>query len=462
MAAMKKPHVLLVPYPAQGHVIPMLKLAQKLADHGFNITVVNFEFVHQKLVSSPEHQSIRLTAIPFELEPGLGQDDAVTKLTESITNALPIHLRNLIHQMEQEITWVIGDALLSAGVFQVAKELGIKTAAFWTASMENLAFLLSIPQLIQDRIIDEKGTLINSSWPVCLSKDIPSWQPNELPWSCQPEEFQRFIFKNYSLKPSQNSALFDCFIVNSFHQLEPTAFRMFPKILPVGPLVITNSTSGGHHQYSQVPGSFWHQDQTCETWLDNQPPRSVIYVAFGSIAVLNQKQFQELAWGLEMTKRPFLWVIRADFVNRTGSSGLEFPYGFLERVANRGKIVEWANQEEVLSHRSTACFLSHCGWNSTLDGLWCGVPFLCWPYFTDQFHNKESICEAWKVGLKLKAEDGNGLVTRFEICSRVEELIGDATMRENASKFREQARECVSEGGNSFRGFLRFVETLCS
>ncbi|CAN0896076.1 UDP-glycosyltransferase 83A1 [Linum grandiflorum] len=459
MATMKKPHLLLVPFPAQGHVIPMLKLAQKLADHGFTITVANLEFIHQRLISPAtmfEHRSIRLTSVPNGF--GLGDDDAVTKLTESIENLLPVHLRNLIDQNkseEQEITWVIGDALLSPGVFQVAKEIGIKTAALWTSSTENLALSLSIPQLIQDGIIDENGTLINSSTgPICLTKDITAWQPNEFPWSCQPEEFQRFVFKTYTLKPSQNSALFDCFIANSFDQLEPAAFQMFPKILPVGPLV-TNTTSG------QLPGSFWHQDPSCMPWLDQQPPKSVIYVAFGSITVLNQNQFQELATGLEMTKRPFLWVIRTDFVNRTGS-GPEFPDGFLKRVSNRGKIVEWANQEEVLAHTSTACFLSHCGWNSTLDGLWGGVPFLCWPYFTDQFHNKESICEAWKVGLKLKAEDENGLITRFEICSKVEELLCDATIRENASKLRENARVCVSEGGTSFRNFHSFVQTLCS
>nr|AFJ52985.1 UDP-glycosyltransferase 1 [Linum usitatissimum] len=475
MAAMKKkPHVLLVPYPAQGHVVPMLKLAQKLADdHGFTVTVVNLEFIHQKLVSDAtisEHQSISLTAIPngFELSSVSGQAESVTKIMENVENVLPIHLRTLLDVKKNkrnksaagDITWLIGDAFLSAGAFQVAKEMGIKTAAFWTGSAATLALLLRIPQLIQDGILDENGTLINRGMPICLSKDIPAWQPDEFPWSCQPEQFQRFGFKAFSSKPSENSTLFDCFIVNSLYQLEPAAFQLFPKLLPIGPLV-TNSTSGGN-QHNQIPGSFWHQDQTCSTWLDKHPPKSVVYVAFGSTTALNQKQFQELATGLEMTKRPFLWVIRSDFVNGTGSSGQEFVDGFLERVANRGKIVEWANQEEVLSHRSTACFVSHCGWNSTSDGLWNGVPFLCWPYFSDQFHNREAICEAWKVGLKLKAEDEDGLVTRFEICSRVEELICDATIRENASKLRENARECVSDGGTSFRNFLSFVEILCS
>ncbi|CAN1312341.1 UDP-glycosyltransferase 83A1 [Linum perenne] len=460
MAAMKKkPHVLLVPYPAQGHVVPMLKLAQNLADdHGISITVLNLDFIHQKLVKF-EHQGISLAEVPDEIEPSFGQADGAAKVTEIIENVLPIHLRKLLVDQKkkkknkcsgdgEEISWMIGDVLLSSGAFQVARELGIKTAAFWTASAENLALLLRIPQLIQDRIIDENGTLINISRPISLSKDIPAWKPDEFPWSCQPDEFQRFVFKTYSRTPSQNSPFFDCLIVNSFDQLEPEAFQLFPKILPIGPL-LTNSTN--------LPGSFWSPDRTCLAWLDKHPPKSVIYVAFGSIVFFPQQQFEELATGLEMTGRPFLWVVRTNFVE---GSGQEFLDGFLERVANRGKIVEWTNQEEVLSHPSTGCFMSHCGWNSTLDGVWSGVPFLCWPYFADQFHNRDSICESWKVGLKVDVEDETGLITRSEIANKVEQLFNDETVKGNAIRLRETAIKSVNEGGSSYHNLLSFINNL--
>ncbi|CAN1151912.1 UDP-glycosyltransferase 83A1 [Linum perenne] len=227
-----------------------------------------------------------------------------------------------------------------------------------------------------------------------------------------------------------------------------------PAVEPTCPLV-TDS------QNSNLPGSFWRQDRTCLAWLDKHPPKSVVYVAFGSITVLTRHQFEELASGLEMTGRPFLWVVRTNFVE---GSGLEFLDGFLKRVANRGKIVEWANQEEVLSHPSIACFLSHCGWNSVLDGLWSGIPFLCWPYFIDQFHNRESICEAWKVGLRLDAEDdATGLITSLEIASKVEQLLSDDdTIRGNAIRLRKLARESVNENGSSYHSFLSFIDNLCS
>ncbi|CAN1795847.1 UDP-glycosyltransferase 83A1 [Linum perenne] len=460
MATNKKPNVLLLPHPAQGHVFPMMKLAHKLTHHGINVTVANLDFIHLKIIPQQKnreqlqsHGGIKLVSLGGGFGPDFDSNNML--FTESVEKVLPNQLRELlIHQQEdQQFNWVIADAFLF-GAFVVAKEFGIKTAALWTASMENFALMLRIPQLIDSGTIDENGFLLNKELPISICDEIPAWKGNELPWSCQPDEFQSFLFQHYYFKPSQYSSLFDCVIVNSFRELEPSAFQLFPNFLPVGPLVTDSHNSN-------LPGSFWRQDRTCLAWLDKHPPKSVVYVAFGSITVLTQQQFEELASGLEMTGRPFLWVVRTNFVE---GSGLEFLDGFLKRVANRGKIVEWANQEEVLSHPSIACFLSHCGWNSVLDGLWSGIPFLCWPYFIDQFHNRESICEAWKVGLRLDAEDDTtGLITSSEIASKVEQLLSDDdTVRGNAIRLREIAMESVNEGGSSYHNFLSFIDNLCS
>nr|AFJ52983.1 UDP-glycosyltransferase 1 [Linum usitatissimum] len=465
MATKKKPHVLLVPHAAQGHVFPMLKLAHNLADHGITVTVANLDFIHQKIAPQEQQQGhggigIKLVSLPDGYNSDFDISDVV-RFTDSVHKVLPVQLRDLLIQQQslsnddgeeqEKFSWVIADAFLS-GVFVVAKEMGIKTVALWTASLENFALMLRIPQLIEAGTIDENGFLTDKELPISISDEILAWKANELPWSCQSEEFQSFLFKNFYTQPSKHCFLCDHVIINSFHELEPSAFQLFPNFLPIAPLV-TNSTNSR--------GSFWRQDETCLTWLDKHPPKSVIYVAFGSIAVLSQQQFQELALGLELAGRPFLWVVRTDFVL---GSGLEFPDGYLERVANRGKMVEWTNQEEVLSHPSVGCFLSHCGWNSTLDGLWSGVPFLCWPYFVGQFHNKESICEAWKVGLKLDVEeDGTaGLITMSEIANKIEQLFNDEIIKSNAIMLRGLARATVNKDGTSFRSFMSFVDNLCS
>ncbi|KAF2290240.1 hypothetical protein GH714_005122 [Hevea brasiliensis] len=170
---------------------------------------------------------------------------------------------------------------------------------------------------------------------------------------------------------------------------------------------------------------------------------------------LQQAQFNELALGLETLGQPFLWVVQ--FLRM--ECLWNFSDGFLNRVGKYGKIVEWAPQEKVLAHPSTACFFTHCGWNSTMKGLNMGVPFLCWPYCADQFHNRSYICETWKVGLGLIPDD-NGIVNRHEIKTKLEKLVYDKDIQANSLKLKEMARKSTSEGGSSFKNFIRFVEQI--
>ncbi|KAI3713134.1 hypothetical protein L1987_71706 [Smallanthus sonchifolius] len=132
-----------------------------------------------------------------------------------------------------------------------------------------------------------------------------------------------------------------------------------------------------------------------------------------------------------------------------------YPDGYMDRVGSRGRIVSWAPQQKVLAHPSVACFMSHCGWNSTLEGVTNGVPFLCWPYFSDQFHNATYVCDIWRTGLGLE-KDEEGIITRGEIKSKVERLLGDETYKVKALDIKEKMpligltlceREFVLAGG---------------
>ncbi|EYU34616.1 hypothetical protein MIMGU_mgv1a012622mg [Erythranthe guttata] len=229
----------------------------------------------------------------------------------------------------------------------------------------------------------------------------------------------------------------DRLICNSIHDLEPGAFASSPQIIPIGPLLENSSSLQGHFRQND--------SNKCLEWLDRHPTCSVIYVAFGSLAMFNKAQFQELAVGLEITEMPFLWVVRPD--NRN------FPEGFSERVSSRGKIVEWAPQQKILSHPSIACFVSHCGWNSTVESVSNGVPILCWPYFADQFINQSYICDIWKIGLKFENDD----VTSGEIKDKIRRLIEDCAFKETALCLREKIEISAREGGNSYNNLKNFI-----
>ena len=279
-----------------------------------------------------------------------------------------------------------------------------------------------------------------------LSKEIPAWSNAEFTWSCPGDSKTQNSLFEFCFRVHHSVRLCNWLLCNSFYELDSSACDLIPGIIPVGPLL----------QSGNQAGSLFPEDSTCLSWLDKQNVGSVMYVAFGSISIHSQQQFEELALSLELIGLPFLWVVRSDVIDRTLA---EFLDGFKTRINDRGMIVQWAPQEKVLAHPSTACFLSHCGWNSTLEGISMGVPFLCWPYFADQFHNKSYICDAWKVGWGLNPDE-NGLITRHEINTKIKTLLFDDGIKSNALKLKEMAKKSVTEGGSSFKNFESFIEQI--
>ncbi|KAL6318655.1 hypothetical protein AAG906_001128 [Vitis piasezkii] len=454
----RRPHVLIIPLPAQGHVAPLMKLAHRISDHGIKITFVNSDFIHAKLLAALPHEAearsgIGLASIPDGLDPGDGRKNML-KLTESISRVMPGHLKDLIEKVnrsndDEQITCVIADITLERWPMEVAEKMGIEGVPFCPMGAGIWALALHIPKLIEAGIVNSTdGSPLNDEL-ICVSKGIPVLSRNSLPWKWPIDlKIQELVFRIYltSIQIMDSSKWLLC---NCVYELDSSACDLIPNLLPIGPLLA--SSDPGHYA-----ANFWPEDSTCIGWLDKQPAGSVIYVAFGSFTILTQHQFNELALGIELVGRPFLWVVRSDF---TDGSAAEYPDGFIERVADHGKIVSWAPQEEVLAHPSVACFFSHCGWNSTMDSISMGVPFLCWPYVGDQFLDQNYICDKWKVGLGLNPDE-NGLISRHEIKMKIEKLVSDDGIKANAEKLKEMARKSVSEGGSSYKNFKTFIEAM--
>ncbi|KAL8118134.1 hypothetical protein AgCh_015876 [Apium graveolens] len=397
-------HVLVVPCPAQGHVTPLIKIAYNLAYHGIKVTFANSEFIEAKILaamsdSDKKQCPLRLVSYSDGLDSHPEERNG-PGLMDSLKKVMPDNIEKLIKQInhsdKEPITCVIAD--LSVGwTLEVASKMGLKQVAVWTAGTGCLALSLHIPELIETGVIDENGSAVGNEL-ICLSEELPLLKSSELTWS----------------SPGPLPAI---------KNLNPSS------------------------------GTFSSHDLTCLIWLDKQPSNSVIYVAFGSTTVFSQKQFNEVALGLELSGHSFLWVVRPNIVN---GSFPEYPIDFLERTAGRGKIVEWAPQEEILAHTSISCFFSHCGWNSTMEGLTHGVPFLCWPYMWDQFYNKNYIRDMWKVGLSLE-HDEDGMISRHEIKTKIDNLLTNHGIKTNALKLMEDAKKSVTEGGSSYENFESLI-----
>jgi len=237
-------------------------------------------------------------------------------------------------------------------------------------------------------------------------------------------------------------------IVNSMASLTP--------IYPVGPLV--SPFLLGEKERSDVSVDMWIPEDSCIEWLDTMPDSSVIYVSFGSLIALSEKQVDNIAAALKNSNKAFLWVMKPS----NGESNAELPVGFLEETKERGLVVKWCPQEKVLMHPSVACFITHCGWNSTLETLVTGVPVIAWPFWTDQATNAMLVEKVFGNGVRAKyGEDGIPNVEEIERCikdvtegSRAEEI------KKRAMEMKELALKTLQENGTSNKNINKFITDL--
>ncbi|KAJ4954238.1 hypothetical protein NE237_011021 [Protea cynaroides] len=199
-------------------------------------------------------------------------------------------------------------------------------------------------------------------------------------------------------------------LVNSFEALEAEALRSIDKfnMAAIGPLIHTSF--GG----DLISSSMDYMD-----WLNSKPEASVVYVSFGTTSALSKMQEREIDRGLLECRRPFLWVILEN----------------MEELKKYGMVVPWCSQVEVLCNSSIGCFVTHCGWNSTMEGLIAGVPMVTLPQWSDQTTNAKLIKDVWKTGLRLNLSE-KGLVEGDELTRCVEMVMEE----ENGEKMRKNAK----------------------
>jgi hypothetical protein len=224
---------------------------------------------------------------------------------------------------------------------------------------------------------------------------------------------------NFVMRAAETSVKAHAIAIHSFDSLEKDVLdglsTIFPRVYSIGPLqLLLNQIQ--QDGLSSIGYNLWKEDSECLQWLDTKEPKSVVYVNFGSIAVMTAEQLVEFAMGLANSEISFLWIIRPDLV--TGESAI-LPAEFQVETQNRGFVTSWCPQEEVLNHPSVGGFLTHTGWNSIIESLCAGVPVICWPLFADQPINCSYACIEWGVGMDI---DNN--VKREEVEKLIRNLMG--------------------------------------
>jgi len=254
---------------------------------------------------------------------------------------------------------------------------------------------------------------------------------------------------------------------NSFHEMESeenNSIKSVPPFRTVGPLIPSAFLEGRNPRDTDSGANLW-KTINCTDWLNRKEPARVVYVSFGSLAVLSKEQTHEIALGLKASGYPFIWVIRPSSSKGEIHNDENLPEGFLEETSDQGLIVPWCPQLEVLSHVSVGAFMTHCGWNSTLEGLSSGVPMLAVPQWSDQMLNALYIEEKWKTGLRLSKRSADGLVEKAEVekCIRmVMETERGVEMKKNALRWKTLAKEAMAEGGSSDKNIEEFIEEIAA
>ncbi|GLJ57837.1 hypothetical protein SUGI_1381050 [Cryptomeria japonica] len=457
------PHALLIPFPAQGHINPMMQLAWKLVSHGFLLTFLNSDSSHNSILkaNAPNslHDNIQMISVPFEFPvmdtlEGIGNGmDAVEKcMGPSVIDRVIQEIN--AREEENKLTCIIADAWMSFGLHPLATLHKVPLAVFHTAPVSIFAIHYFITNMVSLGVVSSDGIPKQDQ----KTKYLPSMPPlrsGDLPWLWGGEYFFR-----KGTRMAQEIKHIKWILFNSFLEIEAPVVETLSKevgVYPIGPLIppeFLHSTAS-----TKVLPSLRKHETECLQWLDKQCTHSVIYISFGSTGIMSEKQVEELALGLDATQRPFLWVVRSDLMK--GSEAI-LPAGFLERVRDRGCIVSWAPQLEVLSHPSLACFVTHCGWNSVQESITMGVPMLCWPYFADQFINRTYVVDVWKLGLPLDA-NSQGIREKEEFLKGVEILLESEQgleIREEARKLKGIARDTIKDGGSSWNNFNLFLTAM--
>ncbi|CBI15889.3 unnamed protein product, partial [Vitis vinifera] len=440
--------------PGRGHINPMMNFCKLLASRRDDvlITFVVTEEWLGLIGSDSKPDNIRFGTIPNVTPSERVRATNLLGFLEAVMTKMEDPFEQLLKRLEPPVTTILADTFLFWAV-SVGNRMSIPVASFFPMSASVFSMFHHFDLLVQNGHhpidISERGEERVDYIPGLSSTriaDFPSLLHRQNP------ALTRFV-QAYSWLPRAQ-----CLLLTSVSELEPQVIDSlksmfsFP-IYPVGPVLpyfnIRDSSSvtigSDNLNYFQ--------------WLDSQPCNSVLYVSFGSVYSVASAQVDEIAAGLRDSDVRFLWVARGE------ASRVR------EVCGEMGLVVPWCNQLKVLSHSSIGGFWTHCGWNSTVEGLFSGLPFLTFPLGIDQVSNSKAAVEDWKIGWRVKGQAGvETLVKREEICGIVKRFMNlesneGKEIRSRARKLQKICQEAAAKGGSSetnVDAFIRYITQLPS
>ncbi|KAL4614837.1 hypothetical protein ACB092_07G081600 [Castanea dentata] len=438
-ATATRPHVVCVPVPLQGHITPMLKLAKLLHHKGFHITFLDFHF----------------ETIPDGLPPSdadVSQD--IPSLAKSTIKSCLLPLCNIISKLNDTsslnvppVTSIVSDGCMSF-TLDAADKFGIPCVLFWTPSACGFLSYMHYRHLVERGLVPLKDAdYLTNGYLETTIDWIPGMKNirlKDLPSFIRTTD-ENDIMLNFKIRESERVPRASAVILNTFDSFEQEVLdalsSMLPRIYTIGPLMLLADQIKDDNLKS-IGSNLWKEESGCVEWLNSKEPNSVVYVNYGSITIMTPHQLIEFAWGLANSEKPFVWIIRSDLV---GGNSAIVPS-------------EFCHQEQILKHPSIGCFLTHSGWNSTLESVCCGVPMISWPFFAEQLTNCRYCCVEWGIGMEI---DNN--VQRDEVEKLVRELMDGEKgieLKKKAMEWKIKAEDATKASGSSYHNMDKLISEV--
>lgn len=466
---MATPTVVLVPVWGAGHLMSLLEAGKRLlarAGGKLSLTVLVMRPPTEQLAAEVEGHFRREEASGLDVRfvhlPAVDPPTDFAGIEEFVSRFVQMHaphVRAAISSSASPVAAVVLDFFCTT-LIDVCRDVAVPAYVYFTSNAAMLALMLRLPALHEEVTVEFEEMEGAVDVP-----GLPPVPPSSLPKPVLDKKNPNYTWFVYH---GRRFAEADGIIVNTAAELERSALAAIadgrctrgvraPAVYPIGPVI----------SFTPPP----EQPHECVRWLDAQPPASVALLCFGSLGFFAAPQAHEIARGLERSGHRFLWVLRSPPApgarHPTDANLAELlPDGFLERTKDRGLVwPTWAPQREILAHAAVGGFVTHCGWNSTVESLWHGVPLAPWPLYAEQHMNAFTLVAAMGVAVAMKVDrKRDNFVEAAELERAVKELLGGGEegrkAREKAMEMKAACRNAVEEGGSSDAALHRLAEQL--
>ncbi|XP_022149559.1 soyasapogenol B glucuronide galactosyltransferase-like [Momordica charantia] len=479
--------ITVLPLFASGHIIPIVDMARLFARHGAAVTIITTEsnarsFQNDVARDFAAGYKIQTRTVPFPAAE-VGLPPGIENFSDVVSRDLQGKIYRAFLILEKQIDQVIipetrPDCILSdlsyGWTTDTAARLGVPRLVFFVSNFMAYSAEHSVLQHApHQKVTSDFETFELPGLPHKIQM-TKSQQPEFL---VQRSQFTEMIEK-YKEAERRSYGI----VTNTFYELDGVYLEHYKRTIGIkawglGPVSLAvNKDLIGKIDRGNKSGM---ESGELLDWLNSKEPNSVLYVSFGSMTRFPAAQIAEIAHGLESAGRNFIWVIRKKNENEGGEAEEGLPEGFEERVVRekkKGLIVRiWAPQLLILEHPSTGGFLTHCGWNSSIEGVSTGQPMVTWPVSSEQFYNEKLLTEVLRVGVPVGARrwwnmsdemEEEDIVGREEVAAAVGFLMGEAeeaaAIRRRAKELGAAAKRAVSEGGSSEKNVVSVIEELRS